>query len=75
MCGHYLRIWDKTLRLVEPKALSIHGNAPSHFPRLEAWNRKRPPTGKHPCKCGRADAFQCWLRTQADELMGENRGR
>jgi hypothetical protein len=73
VCNYYRRFWDNTSRLVKPRLFNIHGAAPSSFPRLDEWDRKRPSSGVHKCKCGAPDSFKCFLRTQGAELMGEAR--
>jgi hypothetical protein len=73
MCKFFERFWDSTERL-QVRALNFPHRQQSVFPRIEAWQKKRPPTGGLPCRCGCSDdSFKCYLRVQSRELMGESR--
>jgi len=73
MCRYFENVWADTQRL-NPRPVKFSKRAPWQFPRFEAWKRKEPPaSSRRQCRCGRADAFKCYLRVQAKELMGESR--
>jgi hypothetical protein len=73
MCAYFENLWADTQRL-RVRALRFPHREETTYPRLEVWWRRRPPEGKHRCKCGCSDdALGCWLAVQSKELMGEGR--
>lgn len=42
------------------------------FPRIELFDSVEP-SGKHPCKCGSPDAWECWSKVRREVLLGHGR--
>jgi hypothetical protein len=74
MCDHFERLWDRALRLAQPKPFNVTQTQQVDFPRWDYFHRMQPPMyARKPCPCGSPSAWECWHKVKMSELLGEGR--
>jgi hypothetical protein len=74
MCRYFRELWDRPLRIAEPRIFTVHAKQQTSFPRWELYERRQPPMQtRRPCRCGEPDIWRCWHKTKCNELLGESR--
>ena len=74
MCGVYLKVWDRALRIQQAQAFNVNQTQQIDFPRWNYFHAKQPPMqSRAPCRCGRGEAWVHWHRVKMSELLGEGR--
>ncbi len=80
-CAYFVKVWKNSdpgrRRLLEnhsPESSIRVVPKPPQYVRWDKFIDAEPPRFPvRECRCGCSDAWRCWVRVFADELMGQHR--